>query len=37
MKFLMIRSCIFLRIFPSNFPPATTTVSAVMFIHVFTF
>ena len=36
-KFLMMRSCIFFKIFPSNFPPFTMTVNAVMFIHILTF
>lgn len=30
MKFFIMRSCIFLRIFPSSFPPLTIIVSAVM-------
>lgn len=37
MKFLIIRSCIFLSIFPSSFPPHTMIVRAVMFISVLTF
>jgi hypothetical protein len=37
MKFLMILSCIFLRIFPSSLSPPTMIVNAVMFIHVLIF
>jgi len=37
MKFFIMRSCIFLRIFPSIFPPSTMIAKAVMFIHVLIF
>jgi hypothetical protein len=37
MKFLIMRSCILFKIFPSNFPPSTMIANAVMFIHVVTF
>jgi hypothetical protein len=37
MKFLIIRSCIFFRTFPSNLSPLTMIARAAMFIHVLTF